>query len=103
MRSERAKIVFDPRRRLHLRASLGEPLLLAVLDLERGNFVDRKVEPFAVAIGVGERLTLSCELVLERAAPGPGLLDRADVEPPECIEQGACRRRLDLASDDRTA
>ena len=83
---ERAQVILDPRRRFHLRPRIGQTLLLAHLDPERSNFVDRKVEPLAVTVSIVERLALVGQLRRKRAPPRPRLAHRAKVDPPERIE-----------------
>ena len=95
---ERAQIILDPRRRLHLAAGVGQPFLLARLDPQRIDLANREIEPFAIAIRLGERLPSFGQLGLERASLCPRRFDRARIELAERVEQGAVALGVEQAA-----
>ena len=82
---EGLEVLLDPRRRLHLAASIGQPFLLTRFDPERVNLANREIEPLAVAIRLGQRLARIGEFAFQRASSHPGRFDRAGVELAEGV------------------
>ena len=52
-------------------------------------------QPFAVRLGIGQRILRRCQLSLGRAHRGEGRRRAGGVDPPERVEQGAVARRCE--------